>query len=214
VTPRSALWVGARLGWFFPFGNVWARGVPTLADDGHYYYLPHGVSWSDYAASGPMFEIDVGVRLARSYTLFALWERAQTRSGDCVYPCEGKQDGGETDFWAVGLRATSNPERLGFVTEVAIGYRRARTFFENGAEYQFTEAPFEARLGLGAEYRLNRLVTMSGLTTIGVGGFGLAERVGADGRVSPLTTPFDEGDGHAWATLNIGAHFDLFPSKN
>jgi hypothetical protein len=213
VTPRNSLWLGARLGWFVPFGNVWARGVPTVEDNGYVYYVLDGEPWSNYASSGPMLELDVGARLGRSYTVFALWERAQTLSGDFDDGLDGRQDGGETDFWAVGLRANSDPDRIGFLTEVAIGYRRARTFFENGAEYQFTEAPFEARLGLGAEYRLNRLMTLSGLATVGVGGFGEVERVGPDGRVTPLTRPIDEGDGHAWATITIGSHFDLLPSK-
>ena len=212
LTPRNSLWLGARLGWFLPFGNLWARGVPTASDDGRYFYALDGVPWSDYASSGPMVELDVGVRLARNYTVFALWERAQTGSGDFEQGPDGKQDGGETDFWAIGLRASSNPDRIGFLTEVAIGYRRARTFFENGAEYQFTDAPFEARLGLGAEYRLNRMISLSGLATIGVGGFGLVERVGPNDEATPLSGRFDEGDGHAWLTLSFGGHFDLLPS--
>jgi hypothetical protein len=212
LAPRNSLWLGARLGWFVPFGNLWARGVPA-SDNGRYFYVLDGVPWSDYASSGPMFEIDAGIRLARSYTVFALWERAQTGSGNRENGYDGKQDGGETDFWAIGLRATSNPDRLGFLTEVALGYRRARTFFENGAEYQFTDAPFEARLGLGAEYRLSRLVTFSAMATVGVGGFGLVERVGPRDELTPLSSTFDEGDGHAWATLNIASHFDLMPSR-
>ncbi|HKY35589.1 MAG TPA: hypothetical protein VJN18_06615 [Polyangiaceae bacterium] len=211
LTPRSSISLGARLGWFFPFGNLWARGVPTT-DAGRYYYVLDGVPWSDYASSGPMFEIDAGVRLGRSYTVFALWERAETGSGNFEDGFDGKQARGDTDFWAIGLRASSNPDRLGFLTEVAIGYRRARTLFENGAEYQFTDAPFEARLGLGAEYRFSRLLTVSALATVGVGGFGLAERVSPKDELTPLTGGLDEGDGHAWATLNIGSHFDLLPS--
>jgi hypothetical protein len=212
LTPRNALWLGARLGWFFPFGNLWARGVPTGSDAEGYYYLLEGKPWRHYASSGPMLELDAGVRLSRSYSVFLLWERAETGSGSLESGPDGKQARGDTDFWAIGLRASSNPDRLGFVTEVAIGYRRARTLFENGAEYQFTDAPFEARLGLGAEYRLSRVVSWSALATVGVGGFGLAERIGPSGESSPLTNRFDEGDGHAWATLGVGAHFDLLPS--
>ncbi|HYJ10549.1 MAG TPA: hypothetical protein VEX18_16115 [Polyangiaceae bacterium] len=214
LAPRSSLWLGARLGWFVPFGNLWARGVATGPDQGRYYYVLEGTPWSDYASSGPVLEIDAGVRLSRSYSAFLLWERAQLGSGEDERGRDGAQDGGETDFWAIGLRANSDPDRLGFVTEVAIGYRRARTFFENEVEYQFTDAPFEARLGLGAEYRLSRLTTLSALAAVGVGGFGSAERVDADGRGSSLTGPFDEGDGHGWVTLTVGAHFDLLGSKN
>jgi len=203
-----ALWVGARLGWFFPFGNVWADAV-VRSDS----YLLEGVPWSEFASSGPVFELDVGARISRSYTVFALWERAQLGSGSNE-TSEGRQNGGDSDFWALGLRASSDPDRIGFLTEVAIGYRRARTMFADGTEYQFTEAPFEARLGLGAEFRISRMITLSPLATVGVGAFGNLQRVGANGRVSLLTDDLDQNDGHAWATLMVGGHFDLVPSSD
>jgi hypothetical protein len=161
-----------------------------------------------------MFELDAGVRLSRAYTVFGLWERAQLRSGDNDSGPDGAQDGAESDFWAVGLRASSNPDRLAFLTEVAVGYRRARTFFKNDVQYQFTDAPFEARLGLGAEWRFNPMTSLSSLLTIGVGGFGSAEKVGRNGAALSLTRNIDDGDGHAWATLTIGGHFDLIRSRN
>jgi hypothetical protein len=211
IAPLSSLWLGARVGWFIPFGNLWARAEPTADGSG---YLLRGVPWSDYASSGPMFELDAGVRLSRAYTVFGLWERAQLGSGDNDSGADGAQDGAESDFWAVGLRASSNPDRLAFLTEVAIGYRRARTFFQNDVQYQFTDAPFEARLGLGAEWRFNPMTSLSSLLTIGVGGFGSAEKVGSSGAALSLTRNIDDGDGHAWATLTVGGHFDLIRSRN
>jgi len=195
------------VGWFIPFGNLWARAERSGAG-----YLLRGVPWSDYAASGPMFELDAGVRLSRAYTLFGLWERAQLGSGDRDSGPDGKQDGAESDFWALGLRVCSNPDQVGFVTEIALGYRRARTFFANEVQYQFTDAPFEARLGLGAEWRLSPLASLSGLLTVGVGAFGTAEQVGRNGAALPLTRNVDDGDGHAWATITVGGHFDLIRS--
>jgi hypothetical protein len=153
------------------------------------------------------------VRLSRAYTVFGLWERAQLGSGDNDSGPDGAQDGAESDFWAVGLRASSNPDRLAFLTEVAVGYRRARTFFQNDVQYQFTDAPFEARLGLGAEWRFNAMTSLSSLLTIGVGGFGSAEKVGRNGTALSLTRNIDDGDGHAWATFTIGGHFDLIRSQ-
>jgi hypothetical protein len=172
-----------------------------------------GVPWRDYASSGPMFELNAGMRLSRAYTVFALWERAQLGSGNNNSGIDGKQDGAESDYWALGLRASSNPDRLGFLTEVAVGYRRARTFFKNDVQYQFTDAPFEARLGLGGEWRLSPLTTVSSLLSVGVGGFGSVERVGSSGTALPLTRSIDEGDGHAWFTFTIGGHFDLIRSR-
>lgn len=215
MAPKRSLWVGARLGWFFPFGNVWADAA-TAGQGGQQYYVLRGRPWRDYASSGPMFELDVGMRLSRAYTVFVLWERAQLGSGnhESEQSRGGEQDGAETDFWGLGLRASSDPNQIGFVTEVAIGYRRARTFFTNDTEYQFTDAPFEARLGLGAEFRLNRTISLSPLVTVGVGGFGSTRAVDAKGNARSLTGPIDEADGHAWATLQFGGHFDLLPSAN
>jgi len=210
VAPSSALWLGARVGWLFPFGNLWAVAEPVATSGG---YQLRGVPWRDYASSGPMFELNAGLRLSRAYTVFALWERAQLGSGENESGADGAQDGAETDFWALGLRASSNPDRLGFLTEVAVGYRRARTFFKNDVEYQFTDAPFEARLGLGGEWRLNPMTSVSSLVSVGVGGFGSAERVGPTGNALPLTRNIDEGDGHAWFTFTVGGHFDLIRSR-
>jgi hypothetical protein len=206
-----SLWLGARVGWFIPFGNLWARANPVTTGSATGYVL-QGVPWHDYASSGPMFELDAGVRVSRAYTAFALWERAQLGSGSYDAGRDGAQAHAESDFWAIGLRASSNPDKLGFLTEVAVGYRRARTLFKNDVEYQFTDAPFEARLGLGAELRLNRLTSLSSLLTVGVGGFGSIERVAPNGNSSSLTSTLDQGDGHAWATLTIGGHFDLISS--
>lgn len=171
----------------------------------------NGVPWQNYVSSGPMFELNVGARLSRSYTLFGLWERAQLGSGDDT--TDGEPNGAESDFWAVGLRATSNADRLGFLTEVAVGYRRARAFYENDVEVQFTDAPFEARLGLGGEYRFDRLTTLSGLVTIGVGSFGQVDKVAPNGAAQHKYSDLDEADGHAWATLTVGGHFDFFPTE-
>jgi hypothetical protein len=81
-------------------------------------------------------------------------------------------------------------------------------------EVQLTDAPFEARLGLGAELRTSRLTTWSGLVTVGVGAFGQVRTVAPNGDSLPLHRREDAGDGHAWATLNVGGHFDLLPTDD
>src|SRR6185369_11729140 len=53
VAPLNSLWLGVRLGWFFPFGNAWARAKPVTTSAGTGYVL-EGVPWRDYASSGPM----------------------------------------------------------------------------------------------------------------------------------------------------------------
>src|SRR6478735_2174226 len=206
VAPRTALLLGARTGWFIPFGDLWARRTPTGVN---------GVAWSDYSPSGPMFELNAGARLSRYYSVFALWEHAWLGSGNGdkqSTTLTGQADHGDTDFWGVGVRASTNPDELGFITELAIGYRRARAVFDNGDEMQFTNAPFETRLGLGADYRLNRFVTLSGLATIGFGQFGTIESV-SRGEIRDETR-YAQADAHAFATFTLGGHFDLFASHD
>ncbi len=207
VAPRTALWLGARVGWFIPFGDLWAR--PSRGG-------VTGVPWSDYASSGPMFELDAGARLSRNYSLFAFWERAQLGSGNGdpqSTMLSGKSDHGESDFWGVGVRASTDPDHIGFVTELAVGYRRARSKFANGDEIQFTDAPFESRLGLGADFRLNSVVTLSPMVTIGVGSFGKVETV-SNGLIQDATSGVDQSAAHAWATFTLGGHFDIFGSQH
>ncbi|HWZ89598.1 MAG TPA: hypothetical protein VNW92_12130, partial [Polyangiaceae bacterium] len=128
IAPRTSLWLGVRAGVFIPFGSLWARCTDCNSASNNQYVSLKGVPWRDYASAGPMFELDAGARLSRNYTVFALWERAQlgSGSGDPNSSIPGKASRGDTDFWGVGVRATSDPDRIGFVTELAIGYRRAR----------------------------------------------------------------------------------------
>jgi hypothetical protein len=203
VAPRTSLWAGARLGWFVPFGGVFAQGVASGT-----YLERQSVPWRDFVASGPLLELHLGARIARSYNVFLLWERAQPGQGKrSVY---GDPDSSETDFWGLGLRASSDANKVGFLTEVALGYRRARTEFSDGSALELTDGVLEARIGLGADIRLSPLFTLSPTATLGVGSFGDVEWVSSDGVATDLIGPFDDHDAHGWFTLGLGAHFDLF----
>lgn len=208
IAPKTAFWVGARIGYFVPFGNAWANGTQVSP----FVVVLDGVPWSDYASSGPMFELDVGARITRNYNVFALWERAELGPGNAENDRGGGQTGGDSDFWAVGLRASSDADKVGFLTEIAIGYRRARAIWEDGSQLQFTDS-IDARIGLGADIRLNRHFSLSPMLTIGVGGFGDIDDVTPDGRSSSRTDRDDQSDGHAWFTLQMGGHFDIAGSK-
>lgn len=203
LAPKTALWLGARIGWFIPFGSTWAEGTPdgVVIDE---------VKWSRYASSGPMFELDAGLRLGRHYNVFVLWERASLGAGSEDIPALGKQTGGDTDFYAIGVRISSDPNKVGFLTEIDLGYRRARSQWDSGAELQLTQAPLEFRLGLGADIRLSKAFSLSPLVTLGVGSFGDAEWVNPDGSRVDATTPGDRAAGHGWITLSLGGHVDLF----
>ncbi len=55
--------------------------------------------------------------------------------------------------------------------------------------------------------------SLSPMATIGVGSFGDIEYERSNGQKFDVTTSNDQGDGHAWFTLQLGGHFDLAASK-
>lgn len=203
VAPRSALWVGGRGGWTLPFGNLWAREV-----DPSYYA---GVPWSDYATSGPTLELDVGVRLARSYVVFALFEHATLGAGPAVEPAIGAPSSAESDFGAIGLRFSSDPSRVGFLTELAIGARRFRAKWPDGTSLEGTSS-LEFRMALGADIRVSRLFSLSPMAMLSAGAFGEVDWVSPSGSSRSALGPRDLDAGHGTASLSLGGHFDLFGS--
>jgi hypothetical protein len=201
VAPKYSLWLGARVGWFIPFGSLWAEHL-----GGNVY---EEVSWSRFASQGPMFEVDIGARLGRHYNLFFLWERASLGTGSEFDKAFGGQRSGETDFYAIGLRISSDADRVGFLTEIDLGYRRFRARWEDGTELQLTEAPLEFRLGLGADIRIGPMFSLSPMVTLGVGSFRSAEWKLPNGETRDATLPGDRAAGHGWLTLQVGGHFDI-----
>jgi hypothetical protein len=171
------------------------------------------VRWRRYASTGLALEGNVGLRLARSYVVFALWERAQLGGGNADEDLYGEQTSAESDFWAAAVRATSNADKLGFLTEIAVGYRQARTRFEDGTRLELTGGAFEGRLGVGAEYRFNEHFSLSPLATLGVGTFTRVRRVTPAGAGYDAVGPRDASDSHAWFTLTVAGHVDLLGQK-
>ena len=202
-----------RLGWFLPFGSLWAQ---CTAFDMYGRCLADSVPVSDYASSGGLFELDIGARLGRRYNLFLFWEHAELGGGSdqpqatpSDNPDVGASSGADSDYYALALRFSSNPDQVGFLTEFALGYRRMRVEWDDGTELQLTDAPFEFRLGLGADIRLSSAFSLSPLFTIGFGVFGEGEFVYPDDSSETAIRSSDVGDAHGWLTLQLGAHFDL-----
>jgi hypothetical protein len=208
--PKTAFWLGARVGWFIPFGTLWNRYHPPAGQQLDYY---ESVNWSEYASAGPMLEGDVGMRFSRYYNVFLAWEHASLGAGSAEPAAYGGQDHGETDYYAIGLRFSSDADRVGFLTEIDLGYRRFRAVWADGTELQFTQAPLEFRIGLGADIRLGPWFSLSPMVTLGAGVFGDAEAVAPDGSRSNVLNPNDENGGHGWLTLQLGGHFDLPPGN-
>jgi hypothetical protein len=214
VAPKTALWAGVRLGWFVPFGSAWAR-CTYVSSTGNC-VVAESVPWSDYASSGPLFELDLGARLGRNYNLFILWEHAGLGGGaddpsllPTPAPSPAASTSASTDYYALGLRFSSDPDHTGFLTEFALGWRRFDAKWEDGTELRLTDAPWEFRLGLGADIRLGKSLSIEPLATLGFGVFGSAEWQLADGTHVDALQGLDQPDAHSWVTLQIGGHFDL-----
>ena len=205
ISPRQSLWIGAKMGWFVPFGDLWGYCI----NDAYMRCVQVDARpWRHYAGPGPMVELDVGARLGRHYNIFALWERAVLGIGTAFEDDYGGQRKGDSDFWGAGVRVSSNPDEVGLLVEFALGYRRARARWEDGVELRLTEAPFEARIGLGADVRLSQNVSLSPLATVGVGRFEKAQWVRAGRSGADILDSFDAFS-HGWFTLQLGAHFDV-----
>jgi hypothetical protein len=209
VAPKYSLWLGPRIGWFIPFGNlIYQCNGDGRGGCGSY----TGAAWSDYAASGPMFELDAGARLGRFYNLFALWEHAALHGGD-GNPAEtagGGLDHANTDYFGLGFRVSSDADKVGFLTEIDLGLRRFHAVYSNGSELQFSEeVPLEARIGFGADIRITPQFSLSPMLSLGVGRFDKATHVAPDGKETDVLGSLDELANHGWLTLQMGAHFDL-----
>ena len=161
--PYAALWLGGRLGYFSPFGKI---GY----DDPNY---GTGPDWRDYATAGPSFELNVGGRFSRRYVVYGLWQTVGMGLGrdDAVAnrPA-GAQKSANTQLLGLGIRWTSDPDEVGFLIDFALGYRTFRAEFDDGAKFDMT-SPIEARIGLGAEFRVSHGFTLSPMAMISNGVF-------------------------------------------
>ena len=201
--PRNAFWVGARAGWWVPFGDLWGacNGSGAGCDS---------MKFGAVASSGPMMELDLGARLGRNYNVYALWERAQLGKGSGV---DGySQIRADTDFLGLGVRLSTDPDDVGMVLDLALGARRFRAVYEDSNQLQLSQAMFESRLGVGADIRLSPLFSLSPMVTLGLGSFGKADWV-TKTSISDAIPANNDTLTHGWLTLQLGGHFDLAGSR-
>lgn len=209
VAPKTSLWLGARLGWFFPLGSVVTDGESVHNTCCAYYNR----GFDDFATSGPMTEIDVGVRLGRHYNVLALWEWAILRDGDELGDEFGGQTSARSHFAGIGLRFSTNPDATGLVVEMAVGWRQFSATWKNGTEFTATDDFLNTRIGVGADFRLNENWSISPMLTLGGGYFTDLRWRLADGSEAGGFSLLDQDGQHVPLTLQVGGHFDAFGSN-
>jgi hypothetical protein len=224
VAPKNSFWAGARGGWWIPFGSAWGRCTLYYSNGS----CAEGASFAlrDFVSAGPMVQVDLGARLGRLYNVFVAWEHAELGGGNAelarILP-DGtavempRSDRGSTNFYGLGVRFSSDADRVGFLAELILGYRDLAVEWApedvpvNGIErLTMNQAPLEFRFGLGADIRLHPLFSLSPLFTVGSGRFGNIEQQLEDGSKEDAMGPEDLFAAHGWFTLQLGAHFDFF----
>ncbi len=198
--PRNAFWAGVRVGAMLPFGSLWVDGF-----NGFYRQR----TFRDYASPGAMFQVDVGARVARHYNVFAMWEHASLGSGSLDGSSFGGQEHGATNLYGVGVRFSTDPSGIGFLMEVGLGYRDFRAYWNDGTRLTLSDGWLDGHIGLGADIRVNRWLSLSPMIVLGGGSFDSAHWSGPGASGNALT-PFDENGEYGTLTFQLGGHADVF----
>ncbi len=199
---KTALWAGVRVGALIPFGSLWIDGFDP------YYGYYRRRSFADYASPGPSFELNIGARLARRYNVFALWEHASLGTGSLDDSSFGKQQRGATNLYGAGLRFSTDPTSVGFLMEIALGYRDFRAYWDDGTKLTLSGGWLDARIGLGADIRINRWLSLSPMIVLGGGSFSRARWSGPS-IVGDALDPLDESGEYGTLSFQLGAHADV-----
>ncbi|HVU00806.1 MAG TPA: hypothetical protein VHE30_03610 [Polyangiaceae bacterium] len=202
--PKTALWLGVRPSLFVPFGSLWIDGFQSPS--GVYYRRR---TFANYAAPGPGAEFDAGARFSRRYMVFALYQHAELGTGNLDDAAFGGQERGATNFYGVGLRFSTDPAAIGFALEIALGYRDFTAYWSDGTKLSMTDGILDARIGLGADFRLSRHFTLDPMLVLGGGSFGSRKWSGSITEGSGFAST-DEAGEYGTLELQLGAHFDVY----
>jgi len=187
---EQAWWVGARAGVFVPYGGLYSeRNLVTT-------------TFRDVAQGGPSVELDAGARFARSWTGYAFAQLVMLGQGSssALSASHGAENGASTKAVGLALRWTSDPDGWSPVIEFGLGYRWLVASWQDETSLRLGGFG-DARLGVGAKWRIGRLVELSPILSFSAGSF----RHGsfADEPVGAL------GSSYTAIALDVGGHFDL-----
>lgn len=205
LAPKTAFWAGLRLAYFVPFGTLWFDG----SDVGQGGLVYRRRLFSAYASSGPAAEVDIGARVGRRYNFFAMWEHASLGTGDLDPNSFGGQERGATNLYGAGFRFSTQPNTVGFLLELDLGYRDFRAYWADGTELTLNDTFFDLRVGFGVDIRTSKWLSISPMVVFGGGSFQSSQFSGPHGTYPALTALDREGE-YGTVSLQIGAHADVF----
>ena len=188
--PRNALWTGTRLGVFVPYGTLYTdRALVTTP-------------FQDVATAGPAVEVDIGARFARRFVGYFFFDQAFLGRGNGVAWAapHGGQSAPSTQAIGAGLRWELNPSGLGVVADVGIAYRWLTARWADATTVRM-HGPGDVRLGIGASWRVTRLVTLAPMMTAHSGAF--SNRYLNGGQLGESTSSY------AAVAFTLNGHLDL-----
>jgi hypothetical protein len=205
--PKFSLWTGARLGLIGYGGNFYDNNAPPNG---------HPETTGNFVGNGLALEIDVGVRLGKRYIPFLALELAGMPAG---HRFEGSDAKASTSFLGIGFRYLGGDvDSVAFASELSFGVRTVQVT-NGGDTYQMKSIEI-LRLGLGAEFRISTLFTLSPMFTLSggtmtdtSGSVKYSAAGSGDGLGSPTYVngaPIASQRGYTVVSLGCGAHFDFF----
>lgn len=170
-----------------------------------------GEPWSRISHPGPKLEFNLGARFERFYQLYGIWEHGFLPGGDGSASLPEPHDT-HTNFYGLGLRVNSDPDDVGLVLELALGYRDLHARLGDGRELNSNLA-FNARIGFGVGVRINQWLTLSPLLTFGGGSFSDVIVYESDGTKTDRISEFNVRANHTPIAFEIGGVFDVLSSR-
>jgi hypothetical protein len=213
---RERWQLGVRLNFLSPSeGSSFGKGGVRLQNGGD-------STMRDFMGSGTAIQADLGYRVSPSWTPYGFFEYGSYKRGGMNADTDDKPTSTAIGF---GLNANTNPDGVGFLFDIGIGYRWITVPYSAGGQYALDgiggggNAPGKVtyggaemlRLGLGLSFATSDHVRWD-LTFQGAVG-SVSHRSDSNGAcVSPedcKTIPDDKRGAYAFGGLSAALHLDL-----
>jgi len=198
------------------FRDRWALGLRLnfLSPNQQTSFVKDGPSMKDTVGNGTGFEASLGYRFGPSWTLYGAYEYGKFRGGT------HGGDGASSSVVALGMRANTNPEGLGFFFDIGLGYRWFTTkntaiAAANGQMTVMQDATTQyggvdmLRLGIGLAIASSQHVNWHLGFTGAAGSFSKINDAGCSHGGDCKTIPEEKRGSYAFGGLALGGQFDL-----